>query len=430
MTESCRGADAALRILLIALALFCGQHLRAEPQVIDKIIAIVDDDVILASELEERVATVVTNLPAEAREQVTPERIRSDVFDQLVLESIQLQLALRAGVRISDAQLNQSMERIAAQNSMSLEQFRQALERDGLSYTDAREKIRRDLLLQRVQQGSVNQRVEISDQEINNLLASSEGQQLTAPEYRLQHALLEISPDADPARLERARQLAQQRFQQLQAGEDFARVVSQPGPFSFRTNDLGWRKASDLPSLFSDIAPDMQVGATHPPIENASGFHLIKLVDRRGEGELIAQTRARHILLKASAIRDEAATEAEIRALRQRILDGADFAALAREYSEDIGSAAEGGDLGWTSPGQLVDIFQRTMENTAIGEVSPAFRSEYGWHILTVTERREKDITDELRRNIARNYIYQRKYNDELQGWLQKIRDEAYVDIK
>lgn len=429
MIELLRKPLAVYSLLLLTLL---GQALPAQANVemVDKIIAIVDDDVILASELQERYAMVMKNIDEQTREAIPPEKIRSDIFDQLILESIQLQIAYRVGLRISDAQLDESMARIAGQNGLNLQQFRQALEGDGISYAQTREKIRRDMLLQRVQQGSVNQRVQISDQEIDNFLASAEGQQLTAPEYRIYHALLEVPSTAPQDQIVRARQLVEQRYQQLQQGADFQQLVNEPSNPPFRFTDIGWRKAADLPSLFSSVATEMSAGDVHPPIENASGFHLIKLADKRGEGELVAQTRARHILLKASAIRDEQATEETIKTLRQRILDGEDFAALAREYSEDIGSAAEGGDLGWTSPGQLVEAFQQAMDNTDIDDISPAFRSQYGWHILQVTERRKKDVTDDLRRNIARNYIHQRKYDDELQAWLQKIRDEAYVDIK
>ena len=165
-------------------------------------------------------------------------------------------------------------------------------------------------------------------------------------------------------------------------------------------------------------------------MQSASGFHLVKLLNKRGDGEVIPQTKAHHILLKASAIRNQAATEAEIKALRQRIIDGENFTDLAREFSEDIGSALEGGDLGWTNPGQLVEAFQNAMDNTKVGDISPAFQSQYGWHVLQVIKRRDKDVTDDIHRNIARNHIHQRKYDDELQTWLQKIRDEAYVDFK
>jgi peptidyl-prolyl cis-trans isomerase SurA len=194
--------------------------------------------------------------------------------------------------------------------------------------------------------------------------------------------------------------------------------------------DLGWRRPDDLPSLFAEHVPTLSPGQVSEPIRSPSGFHILHLIQTRGTGEVIQQTRARHILLKASAIRSEEQTQALAAELRQRALDGASFADLARQYSEDIGSAMEGGELGWTSPGQLVGEFQKAMDATREGAISEPFRSQYGWHIVQVEKRRQQDVTDDIRRNIARNYLHQRKFQDELDAWLQKIRDEAYVDIK
>ncbi len=420
--------------LLLGFSTFVTAQLVPEPmvpeqnqtQVLDQVIAIVDDDVVLASELQERMQQVMINIQRSGQTAPPIEELQPDVLNQLILENIQLQMAYRAGVRISDAQLNDSMSRIASQNRMTLEQFRQALEQDGMSYNATREQIRRDMLIQRVQQGNVNQRVQITDQEIANFLASEEGQTLTAPEYRMLHTLVPVGSGGFDEATAAAK--AKAIYQQIQQGGDYDTVIAkEPG---LTANDLGWRKASDLPSLMSGLASTMAQGETAEPVQSPSGFHLIKLLEKRGDGETIAQTKARHILLKPSAIRDDAATKAKIQKLRQQILDGKDFAALAREHSEDIGSALEGGNLGWTNPGQLVEAFQTAMDNTEIEGISPAFRSEYGWHILQVQDRRNKDVTEDIRRNIARNFIYKRKFDDELQSWLQKIRDEAYVDIK
>ncbi len=397
-------------------------------QLLDQVIAIVDDDVVMASELKERIQQVKINIEKSGKAAPPMQEIQQEILDQLILENIQLQMALRAGVRISDAQLNDSMLRIAQQNRMDLLQFKAALENDGLSYTGTREQIRKEMLLQRVQQGNVNQRVQITDQEIANFLSSEEGQAMTAPEYRMLHTLIAIPGGADEATIASAKQMADALYQRVQNGEAYEQVMS--GYSQLKINDLGWRKADDLPSLISNLATTTGEGDTASPVQSASGFHLVKLLDKRGDGEVIPQTKARHILLKASAIRNDAATEAEIKALRQRVIDGENFEDLAREYSEDIGSALEGGDLGWTSPGQLVGAFQDAMDSTKPGDISPAFKSQYGWHVLQVMERRDKDVTDDIRRNIARNHIHQRKYDDELQTWLQKIRDEAYVDFK
>lgn len=399
-------------------------------EVLDKVIAIVDDDVVLASELNERVKQVETNFKQSGRPLPPADTLRQEVLDRLILENIQLQMAYRAGVRINDAQLNQTLTRIAEQNNFNLTQFKAALEADGISYTAYREQIRTEMLLNRVQQGNVNRRVQITDQEIANFLASEEGKTLTAPEYRILHTLIPLSSSASDAEIARARAYADKLYQRIRNGEDYATVTSGSHPFKLSTTDLGWRKKQDLPSLLTDLTESLAEGQTAAPFQSASGFHLVEMKETRGVGEVIQQTHARHILLKPSAIRDDQATEQQINALRQRILNGEDFAELAREYSEDIGSALEGGDLGWTNPGQLVESFQNAMDKTALNAVSPAFKSRFGWHILQVLDRRSKDVTDDIRRNVARNFIHQRKFDDELQAWLQNIRDEAYVDIK
>ena len=407
----------------------CAPVAHANTQEVDRIIAIVDDDVVLASELMERMMVVERNLQNNNR-QIDRQQLQQEVVNQLIIESIQLQMAFRAGVRISDAELNASVEKIAQSNGLSLNAFRQALEKEGMSYLAMREQVRRDLMLKRVQQGMVNRRVQISDEEVENFILTEEGSKLVQPEFRLAHVLIPVEDSSDPAQVNAARSVADTLSQRIQGGESFEAVLKSTSRDSVNVTDLGWRKSSDLPSIFIDVAPTLSEGQTSTPIESASGFHLVNLIGKRGADETVAQTKARHILLKASAIRDETATEAEISTLRQRILDGEDFAELAREFSEDIGSAAEGGDLGWTNPGQLVKEFQDTMDNTKIDDISTPFRSEFGWHILQVLERRDKDITENLQRNIAKNYLYQRKFDDELDAWLQKIRDEAYVDIK
>lgn len=430
-TSTHNGRLTIATLLVSALVAFTAPFAIAQqPQLLDQVIAIVDDDIVFASELQDRVQQVLLNIDKSGKQAPPMAEIQQEVLKQLILENIQLQKAYRAGVRISDAELNESMLRISQQNGMDLTQFKQALERDGLSYTATREQIRNEMLLQRVQRGSVNQQVQITDQEISNFLASEEGASLTAPEYRMLHTLIPIASDADAATIEQAEAYANALYQRIKNGEAYETVLAGSNSKQLASTDLGWRKASDLPSLMSGLATELAEGETAAPIKSASGFHLIKLADKRGDGEVIAQTKARHILLKTSAIRDEAATKAAIKSLRKRIVAGADFAELAREHSEDIGSALEGGELGWTSPGQLVGAFQDAMDSTKINEVSSAFRSEYGWHILQVLDRRNKDVTKEIRRNIARNFLHQRKYEDELQSWLQKIRDEAYVDIK
>lgn len=413
--------------LMALLALACGSaNLYADVKVLDEIVAIVDDNIILRSELDERMQQVRANI-AQSGQDIPEERIRREVMDIMILENLQLQMAERVGLRISDEQLSAAMARIAGQNNLSLDQFRKALNESGTSYNVAREQIRREMLLQQVQRGNVNQRIQITDQEIANYLESDEGRKRTAPEYHFAHILVTTPSDATPSTVERARQQADKIFQTLQKGGDIDPLLKAD---NVQPSDLGWRKQPDLPSLFADQASMVQDGEVLSPLKSASGFHVIKLIESRGHNEVIAQTRARHILLKPSAIRSEQDTEKLAASLRKRTQNGESFYDLAKTYSEDIGSAQEGGDLGWTNPGQLVPEFQEAMEATSIGKVSAPFKSRYGWHIVKVEDRRQQDVTMDLRRNMARNILHERKFDEELDIWLRKIRDEAYVDIK
>ncbi len=404
---------------------------RGATEVIDQVVAIVDNDVIMASELRTRVNSVKENLKARDIESPPEETLVRETLDRLILESIQLQKGTRAGVRISDEQLNGAVQRIAAQNRMSLDQFRQAVEAQGQSYAEMREQIRREMIIQRVQAGNVNQRIQISDQEVNNFVATQDGQKLTQPEFHLLHALLAIPPDAETAQIARAKAHVDELLQRIRKGEDFAAVVSSSGgPFRFSGGDLGWRNEADLPSLFSDVAPTLRVGQTADPIHSESGIHLIHLQDARGIERMVEQTKARHILIKPSEIRSDDQARELAESLKERARGGENFGDLAREYSADIGSAQEGGDLGWTMPGQMVPEFEAAMAKTRAGEISDPVRTQFGWHLIQVEGRREQDMTAQATRAKAMDYLHGRKFQEELDAWLQQIRDEAFVDIK
>ncbi|MEM8547910.1 MAG: peptidylprolyl isomerase [Pseudomonadota bacterium] len=393
--------------------------------------AVVDDDVIMASELRERLASVNQSLQARGGEMPPEDVLIRETLDRLILESIQMQMARNAGVRLSDAQLNAAVQRIAAQNRMSPEQFAAAIEAEGGSYADMLENIGREMIIQRVQSGNVNQRIQISEQEVDNFLASEEGRVLTQEDYRLIHALLAVSPTATPGEVADAQAYVNGMSERIKSGEGFEEVVSSAtGKYTFSGGDLGWRKRADLPSLFANVAPDMSVGQTSEPIRSASGFHLIHLQDKRGGSQSVNQTRARHILVTPTEILDEQQAEGLVASLKSRVESGEAFADLAREYSEDIGSAQEGGDLGWISPGQMVPEFENMMDSTEVGMVSTPVRSQFGWHILQVDERRVEDVTELMVRGKAKEYLHKRKYQEELDAWLRRIRDEAFVDIK
>ena len=415
----------------LAATLLTVGNAQSATEVLDQVVAIVDDDIVMASELRERIAAVNESIATRGIQAPPEDQLIRETLDRLILENIQLQKGQRVGVRISDAQLNSAMQRIAAQNRMTLDQFRQALEQQGQSYGAMREQVRREMIIQRVQGGNVNQRIQITDQEVDNFLATEEGQKMAQPEYHIVHALLAIPPDASAAEVASAEAHVEKLAKRIRNGESFEGVVSSStGQYAFSGGDLGWRKLDDLPSLFSDVAPGLAAGQTADPIRSDSGYHLIYMAEKRGGEQVVAQTEARHILIKSSEIMtDEQARELVVE-LRARAESGEDFGELAREYSEDIGSAAEGGELGWTSPGQMVPEFDKAMAATAVDQISEPVKTQFGWHIIQVEGRRQQDMTSEAIRAQAMNYLHDRKYQEELDAWLRQIRDEAFVDIK
>ena len=415
----------------LAAALITAPMTQAATEMIDQVVAIVDDDVIMASELRERVAAVTENLKARGVAMPPEDALIRETLDRLILESIQLQKGNKVGVRISDAQLNSAMTRIAGQNRMTLDQFRMALEQQGQSYSAMRDQVRREMIIQRVQGGNVNQRIQITEKEVENFMATEGGQKLTQPEYHIIHALLAVSPGASDSEVAAARAYVDKLVKRIRQGEPFEQAVgSSSGRYSFSGGDLGWRKLDDLPSLLSDVAPGMAVGETADPIRSDSGFHLVYMKEKRGDEQMVAQTEVRHILIKPSEIMTEEQARQLVADLKVRAEDGEDFGDLAREYSEDIGSAQEGGELGWTSPGQMVPEFEKAMKNTPIDQISDPVRSQFGWHILQVQGRRDHDMTEEATKSKAMDYLHNRKYQEELDAWLRQIRDEAFVDIK
>lgn len=417
-------------VVLLAVAV-CGA--RAETRELDRIVAIVDDDVITASELLERMRFIQRQFEASGRALPPDDVLMSQLLERLVLDSLQMQMGRRAGIRVSEEELTRAVLSIAQQNGLDLETFQAALAQDGMSYRDFREQIRREMIIGRVQQNRVNDRIYISPQELRNFLDSPVGRAATADDYRVGHILLSVSGDASADAVEAAEREASELVEELRAGADFAQlaVARSAGQRALDGGDLGWRKAGQLPSLFAEAVIGAEVGEVLDPIRSSSGFHVVKLMDKRGAGEsTVLQTHARHILVQPSEIRSEAEAEELIRELHGRLEAGEDFEQLAREHSDDPGSALSGGDLGWAMPGQMVPAFDDTMNATEEGELSEPFRSEFGWHVLEVLERREEDMSDEVRERQAMRILRDRRFDEELQAWLAEIREEAFVEVK
>lgn len=416
-----------------ALLAGAGIGVQAASQELDRVVAIVDDDIVTATELLERLSFIERQFEQGGRQLPPRDVLMSQLLERLILDSLQLQLAGRGGMRISDEELTQAVASIAQSNGLDLPTFQQALAQDGMSYRQFRDQIRREMIIARVQQNRVNDRIYISPQELENFLASPVGRAATADDFRVGHILLAIAADASSAAIAEAEAEASRITAELRDGADFAEmaVAHSAGQRALEGGDLGWRKAGQLPSLFADQVLEAGVGEIIEPIRSASGLHIVKLMDRRGAGStVIQQTRVRHILVQPNEIRSEGESEALINDIRARLEAGASFEELARDYSDDPGSALSGGDLGWTQAGQMVPAFEERMMITAVGETSDPFRSRFGFHILEVLERRDQDMSDEMRERQALRILRDRRFDEELQAWLREIRDEAFVEVK
>ena len=419
--------------VVLAVAVALSGNAAAQYQELDTIVAIVDEDVVLASELLSRLQTVQDQIARQGMEAPARDVLLNQLMERLILENIQVQQATRRGVQIDDETLTRAVLGFAEQNEMSMEEFRQALIEDGMSYREFREDIRREMLIQRLQRNMVNRRITISQQDVEDLLDSPYYQQLLSDEYRVGHILLEVEEGAGEATVTAAAEEARNIVVDLRRGADFKEtaIAKSAGARALEGGDLGWRRAGELPTLFSEQVLALAVGDTAEPIRSPSGFHIVQLLERRGAGVQTAdQTLARHILVQPSAIRPPAEVEALVRDIREQLVGGADFCGLAAEHSEDPGSALNCGDLGWSTGEQFVQAFVEAMNATPTGEISEAFESDYGWHVLEVLDRRTQDMGEEARRNMAIQILHQRRFEEELQKWLKEIRDEAFVEIR
>jgi len=405
----------------------------AEVRPLDRIVAIVDSDVIMQSQLDQRIREVQQTIEKRGAEMPPADVLQQQVLERLITENLQLQIGERSGIRISDEELNQAMGTIAQRNNMSLDQFRAALERDGLSLDTAREQIRREMIISRVRQRRIADRVQVSNQEVENFLASDLGKLQLSEEYHLANILIPVPESADSAAIQAAEKVAKDTYQQLQEGADFAKlaVSRSASENALEGGDMGWRKAAQLPPPFDSEVSSLSVGDVTQPVRTPPGFILLKVLDKRGgDTQVRDEVHVRHILIKPSAIRSEEESRRLIERLRERILAGESFADLAKNFSEDPGSALNGGDLNWIDPSSLVPEFREVMANTPNGKLSEPFKTPYGWHILEVLGRRATDASEDYRQQQALTLLRNRKYDEELQNWLRQIRDEAYVEIK
>ncbi|MFJ3051792.1 peptidylprolyl isomerase [Pseudomonas nitroreducens] len=422
----------ALRPLMLG-ALLASSVVHAEVVPLDRVVAIVDNDVVMQSQLDQRLREVRATIQKRGAPLPPEHVLTQQVLERLIIENIQLQIGDRSGVRITDEELNQAMGTIAQRNNMSLDQFRAALSHDGLSYDEAREQVRREMIISRVRQRRVAERIQVSEQEVQNFLASDLGKIQLSEEYRLANILIPVPDSASPETVQAAARQAQEMYQQLKQGADFGQlaVSRSAGDNALEGGEIGWRKAAQLPSPFDSMVGTLAVGDVTEPVRTPGGFIIIKLEEKRGGSKMLRdEVHVRHILLKPSEIRSEEETQRLAEKLYERIQAGESFSDLAKKFSEDPGSKLNGGDLNWVDPESLVPEFRDVMNNAPQGQVTKPFRSPFGWHVLEVLGRRATDSSDKFREQQAAQTLRARKYDEELQAWLRQIRDEAYVEIK
>lgn len=413
-------------------SLILSSPLHAAPVPLDKVVAIVNDNIVLESEFKQRIQIIRDQLNSR-NQRIPPDNILApQVLDRLVLDNLMLQLAEKQGLKITDRQLNEAINNIASRNSMTLAQFRQALIAEGQDYAAAREQIRREMLIAQVQQNNVSRRIRVSDQEIKNFL-KSDAALANQSELLLSIILTSIPEQASAEQIQAAETKANAIYQTLLNNADFAEtaIATSSAPNALNGGDLGWRKATELPEALAAVVADMKPGDISKPIKAASGFYITQLRDKRGGMvQLVNQTKVRHILLKPSEIRSPDQTKRLIERLYTRLQEGESFAELAKELSDDPASGSEGGDLNWAYPGQMVPEFEQEMERTPVGDLSTPFESRFGWHILQVQDRRTQDMGDQVMESQARSTISKRKFSEELVNWLREMRSAAYVEIK
>jgi peptidyl-prolyl cis-trans isomerase SurA len=396
---------------------------------LDYIVAVVNDEIIVHSELQAQMRQVSERLSKQNVQLPAREELEKQVLDHMVLQRLQLQLAKNTGIIIDDNSLNEGLQKIAQQNKINLAQFQQEVEKEGYSFAQFRENIRQDMTVARLQQRQVASRINVTEKEIDNFIANN--RQGNVEEYHLLHILIATPDTASPEQISTKQQLADETFAQLKSGANFQQTALRvsEGQQAIEGGDLGWRKAGEVPSLFAEVVPKMQAGAVAGPFRNPSGFHLIKLAEKRNSSKsVVTQTQMRHILLEINALNSEEDVQARLKRLKTQIENGDDFAKLAQANSADKTYAAKGGLVGWVSPEEIAPELEEVMNSLAVNQVSEPFKSRYGWHIMQVLGRRKFDNTTQALRANATQQIRQRKTEEELQAWLRQIRDEAYVE--
>jgi peptidyl-prolyl cis-trans isomerase SurA len=417
--------------LLVSLCCLFALPLQAqEPVEADYIVAVVGDGVITRNELRARLAVALKQLQKQGTPLPPQDVLERQMLERMIMDHAQFAYARESGLRIDDQQLDQAIGRIAANNNMNQSQFRAALEKDGIAYAEFREEIRGEMIMARLREREVESRLVVSDSEIDNYL-TNQAANGGGDEYRLAHILLRAPESVSPEQLQKLRERGEQALVRARAGENFAELtaVFSDAPDALQAGELGWRQLDRLPQLYAEAAARLQAGEVSELLRSSAGFHIVKVIDKRGGNApaSVMQTNARHILIRINEVVSEAEARHRLESVRERIVNGMDFAEQARIFSQD-GSAAKGGDLGWLNPGDTVPDFERAMDALKPGELSPVIQSPFGMHLIQLIERRERDVSAERQRSVARQAIRERKLDDAYQDWLRQLRDRTYVE--
>ncbi len=415
-------------------ALAIPEHPSAPAEALDSVVAVVNKSVITRSELDKEVIRIQKHI--ERTQKITPpaEELTRQVLDKIILEKIQLQYAQLTGIQIDESMVTDAIEDIINKNKLTKPEFRKALEDDGMSLSEYREVLKKDLTLSRLQSRDVASTIPVSQQEVDFFLRSPVGQDMLGQEYLVGHIMVSIPESPSPEQIEQAKEKANALFARLQKGEDFTElsVVASQSPKALTGGNLGWMKLGQLPTIFVEPVTKMAINDIQGPIRSPSGFHVIKLLEKRSanvEAEKITQMHVQHILIKTDAMNSNDDVELKLQHLRDLAVQGQAFDTLAKTHSQDIGSAQLGGELGWVSKDSLVPEFAQAVEKLAIGEISKPIRTSYGWHLAKVLERRDETSTKNLGELRAKQYIHHRKFEERLEAWLRQIKEEAYVKI-
>ena len=423
------------KLLILFFAMLPLAASAERPLLVDRIVAVVNKEVITLSELNEAVAAAERQLRRQGTQPPDREILERQMLERLILDKAQLQMARETGIRVDELQVDRAVQRIAENNKLSLGEFRRALENDGVSFDAWREDLRDQIILTRLREREVDDKIQVSDTEVDLFLQEAKALPTERVEYNLAHILVRVPDQASPERIEQSRMRAEKVLAQARAGEDFSRLAASysDAPDALQGGVLGWRTQDRLPELFAQTLLDLKPGAVSDIMRSPAGFHIVKLLERRGAGAesvSVEQTRLRHILIRTSENVSENEARRRLADIRERIVSGkADFAELARVHSDDA-TAARGGELDWVYPGDTVPEFERAYQSLAVGEISRPVKTPFGYHLIQVLERRSADMSPERRRLQARQALRERKSDEAYQEWLRQLRDQSYVELR